>query len=171
MNPKLQNIILIIIMAMLIAGGVIIFLQQRSISALNRKVFSQAGGGGLTENMVVADDPEAKLAATLAEQIRNDLIKNTKSVAGTVQGTEGNSLILEAEVVDLPIISHAESSNYKDIPKTKKIFRVAVNDKTEYKDKKVAEIKAGDFIAVVSGDLVYKTDQLTALTIISNPSK
>lgn len=168
MNPKLQNIILVVLMIVVIAGGAVIFFQQRSIKALNREIFPQPSSSDISSLAAPpVADPLAKLAPPLADQIKNDLVKNTKIIVGTVQGKEANRLTVEAEVVDLPNIIRAETSDYQNLPKIKKAYNVEVNEKTEFKNKRFDEIQAGDSVAVATEDLVYQTDKFGASSVES----
>ena len=53
------------------------------------------------------------------------------------------------------------------LPKTKKIYKVSVADNPEFISKNLKNIAVGDTISIMANELVYKTNDLTAVKVIS----
>lgn len=108
---------------------------------------------------------ETRIPNYLAEAVKNDLTNNTREIVGKVLEMKGNTLTVEAEIVDLERLPAAKSDNPEDFPKTKKKYTVNVTDRTEFKSAKMENIQVGQQVQVMSDDLIYKTVTLSAVWI------
>lgn len=94
----------------------------------------------------------------------SQLVDNTREITGKITDLTDNSLKVEAKVVDIAKIS--EASAVDQLPKTTKTYNVSVNGQTEFPNFKMKDFRVGQTARVFSNDLIYKTDNLTAVKII-----
>jgi hypothetical protein len=160
MEEKTQKILLgaIIILLVVIIGLVI--WQQKTITSLKKMIFNPSGS-----ETAAGDMEEVRQPADLVELTRESLIKNTKEIRGKVLGVKGNSINMEADVVELERLPFAESLDLEKLPRTKKNISVKTNDKTEFLSAKLEDIKPDVQIQVFTNDLVYMADQILATRV------
>jgi hypothetical protein len=162
MDPKYQKILFITIIVLLVAIIAWLFVQQRSLNRLNSACSSGfANSGGQSPAL------GQKLSDSLVEDIKNDLLQNTRELIGKVTKVDGQSITIEAEVVDLGKIAEAESADYDKLPKITKTFIVQTDSKTDFPGLKLGQIKAGTLVRVVAVDSIYQSDKLLAEQFIA----
>lgn len=159
-RKKYKKITVIVLVAVLL--GWIVY-QQITLNAI-RKIVMPTGNATNPNSVSV---PGQALSDDVVAQRKNELIADTRDLTGTVTAVSGNTIKVEAEVVDLEKIKDATVDDVKTFAKTKKIFSVATNDKTEFLSKKLADIKGGDSIKVYADDALYTLDSITATRIVS----
>jgi hypothetical protein len=163
MENKLQKIILVSV-AVAILGWM--FYQQMTLSAIKKMVMPAANVLGPAAGESGTDSlGKVALSDEVVAERKAYFIADTKDLVGTVTEVSGNTIKIEAEIVDLEKIKEATVDNVQTFAKTKKIFSVAVNDQTEFLSAKLGDIKPGGQIKILSNDLVYKTDKITATKI------
>jgi len=179
MEINKQNISIGAIVFLFVLGGLLLFFQQRSISQLRQeiqnnqsssKINSAATASSLKNASVENRDAIVKASTSMADSIE----KNTRNIQGKVIQISANSLTVEANLLDknkmIEIASSPELSKQyqdKDAPTQKKTFTVAMAGDTKFSADKLSDIKAGDEVMVIAKELVYQTDKLTAVSIIS----
>src|SRR3989338_10806399 len=117
------------------------------------------------DGVVVAD------AKYSGELIKESLVSEKRDISGIIRNAEGNTLVVEAEMVDLDKI---DAQNYFSIEgslKVRKSFEVAIDNETEIsfmggRSAAKEDLKTGMHVGVVAEESVYEATRLTADQII-----
>ncbi len=74
---------------------------------------------------------------------------------------------VEADVINIDELKDMDFTRKSmELPMTKQIYRVAVDDNTELKNvDKRSDIKSGDMVRIVSGSSIYDAKEFTALEV------
>lgn len=177
MENNKQNIFIAIIAVILIIGGIMFYWQQKSINqlkALNASRMSTPQSQETTGKTFKGVNQEQ---ITTVSAVENEIIsqqQNINFITGKVLQISGDTLKVEADVPDWNKMKEIASSpelsrqyQNKMSPTIKKIYSVSVTGETNFPSNKFSDIKAGDTIRVNAKELVYQTDNLTALGINS----
>lgn len=160
MDPKYQKILFIAIIILLAAIIAWLFVQQRT---LNRLQCSSGVAVSEGQNPALSQ----KLSDSLVETIKNDLLQNTRELIGKVTKVEGQSITIEAEVIDLDKIAEAESAEPDKLPKTTKTFIVQTDGQTDFPGQKLDQIRASTLVKAVTVDSIYQNDKPLAVQLIA----
>lgn len=154
-------LIAVIVLVLLIVAGFVY--QQKTIMNLKQEITGKNAAG------LNGGQGAAKNSPFTVQAVQKNLEDNTKEIRGTIISKTGNSLSVEAEIVDFSKLSgltedqlHQSASSF---PKTKKKYEVSVSDKTQITSLKLGDLSAGMIVLVESEDLVYKSDNLSASKI------
>lgn len=152
MRETYQNILNIVVIIFIIGSSVLLFSQQKIISQFKK-----------------ANKSATTAVSANTSQIDRDQ-KTSESTVNTISGklvsVSGNILTVEAELTDWKKMKEPRDAS-KPAPKYKKTYTVTVDDKTNFSANKLDSLKAGDTIQVASKELVYQTDKLTAVFVMS----
>lgn len=179
MENNKQNIFIAVIVVILIIGGIMFYWQQKSINqlkALGAYKMSSPQSQETTGKTFKGVNQE-QISASTADAVKNEINsqqQNTKFITGKVLQISGDTLKVEADVLDWNRMKEIAASpelsrqyQNKMAPTIKKTYSVSVNSETNFLSNKFSDIKAGDTILVNAKELVYQTDNLTALGINS----
>jgi hypothetical protein len=159
MRETYQNILFAIIIIFLIALTALFFSQQKTIRELSTLL------NGQTNTAEVAKANVAQI-----ERNQNNSEATVNSISGKLISISGNVLTVEAEMTDWKKMKELRNSSIP-APTYKKTYTVTVDDKTQFSTNKLDSIKVGDTMSVASKELVYQTDKLTAVFIMSLVAK
>lgn len=134
--------------------GVVVLLQQREIRTIQDQLMS-AGLGGTNQNITNVTD-------------------SSKEIVGTVKSISGNSMIVDAAIVDLKSAQSLGQSNMYTPPTIKKTFSVAFDSHTTFSSVvstasssplSAKDFKSGDSVRILSNESIQTTSQLTARSV------
>ena len=169
-DNKLSKILLAAVIVLLIAVivlGIAFYVQSKKVSKIS-DVFFPSGNGAASQTAPAAAQPAqpgSEVPDYIVQDAKKNLSENVKQISGTVTGANGNTLTVEAEIVDVGNLNK-ENIKQNKVPTVKKSYIVTTDEKTEFARKKLPDIKTGDGILVKVNELVYQTDKLTAAKII-----
>lgn len=155
MRETYQNILFAVIIVFLVALAILFFNQQKAINKLSSALSGQSNTA-----------PVAKANATQIDRDQKSSEAKVKFIEGRLISVSGNVLTVEADMPDWKKMKEPRTGS-KTTLTYKKTYTVTINDKTQFMANKLDGIKAGDTIEVASNELVYQTDKLTAVFIIS----
>lgn len=177
MENNKQNIFILIIFIVLIIGGIIFYWQQKSINQLKALVASDVSdlqSQKTAEKKIGRNSQDQGSTADNVKSEMSSLQQNVKFIIGKVLQISGSDLKVEADVPDWEKMKEIAASpelsrqyQNKMAPTTKKTYSVSVIGETKFLGNKLSDIMAGDTILVNVKELVYQTDNLTALEINS----
>lgn len=144
--------------------GAIIFRQQKTINALTE--------GAGTSKQAAIQTSAPKKSPSLAETI--------KQFSGKIENISGNKLIISTNLSDLSKPKNPEKIKNTGVPVNfsqddfeviVKSMTVNINDKTFFASKKLADLKIGDMVFVMSDKSPYSSDAVMAkkITFIELP--
>jgi hypothetical protein len=155
MRETYQNILNVVVIIFIIGSSVLLFSQQKAISRLT---------GSQGSNNMASSAIKANTALIDRDQKKSESTVNT--ISGKLVSVSGNVLTVEAELTDWKKMKEPRDAS-KPAPKYKKTYTVTVDEKTQFSANKLDSLKAGDTIQIASKELVYQTDKLTAVFIMS----
>lgn len=153
MQNKSQNILITIIIGLIIIGGFLLYQQQRSIADLEKQIL-----GGTAS---VSSEP---MIFNEAEKIKKEL-KDETSIRGIIKQILDGMLIVEAEIVDLSKLDNLDYSESVELPALQKSYGVELDEDTVFIEGQLSDLKAGDFVFILSNKSIYDTDELTAVEV------
>ncbi len=164
-NPKKKYKKIAVIVLVVAVLGWLIY-QQMTINSL-RKVLMPTAGNPATGQMPSA--PSSVSLSAKAEDVKQALMENEKSIHGVVKSVSGNNLAVEADIVDFSKFGGMNDEDLQkpvdSLPTRKKTYSVLTSDKTEFLSKKLGDIKQGDSIQVDANEAIYATKNITAAKI------
>jgi hypothetical protein len=160
MRETYQNILFAIIIIFLIVLAVLFFNQQKTINQYSSIIKNQNSITQVGKNEVKAVNVDQ------IDRDKKSSEASVKSIGGRVISVSGSVLTIEADMPDWQKMKEPKGASESDLT-YKKTFIVTVDDKTQFMANKLDSIKAGDAIEVVSKELVYQTDKLTAVFVVS----
>ncbi|MFA5925981.1 MAG: hypothetical protein WC831_03515 [Parcubacteria group bacterium] len=163
MENRTKFIIVIALGITLVLIGILFAYQQKTITNLKNEV------SGIKKDTL--NDQKAALSSPFSvKAVQNTITDNTRKIKGVITAKNENLLDVEAEIVDfskLPMLKEESLlGSENSLPKIKKDYKVAVNDKTQYPSMEYENLSVGMKVSVTSDELVYKSDDLTASEII-----
>lgn len=147
MRETYQNIFNIVIVVFILGLSTLLFFQQKTLNQLKNPQTGKA------DTSQINRDQEYSKA-------------NVRAIAGRLVSLSGNTLTIEADMPDWKKMKEPRDSSKINLT-YKKNYTVTVDDKTQFSGNKLDSIKIGDTISVVSKELVYDTEKLTAVFIMS----
>ena len=90
-----------------------------------------------------------------------------KIVGGKIKEINDKFLVIESKIVDYSKVTDIKSLDPKSIPFIDKTYKVLINDKTEFSDKKLKELKVGDGGVFSSATPLADVTEFTAIKIVS----
>lgn len=91
-----------------------------------------------------------------------------KTVGGKIKEIGDKFLVIESKIVDYSKVADIKSLDLKSIPFIiDKTYKVFINDKTEFSDKKLKELKPGDGGIFSSATPLANVTEFTAIKIVS----
>jgi len=172
MNENFQKIIIAVVVMAVVVVGFILYRQQKTISSLSKAIATNektSSTGSLANLESISKNGSG---ASLVEQQKKGMEDSTMFIAGTVAAVSENTITVEANMPDWDKMKEiASSANSADKPRNaptyKKTYKVSVNSETQFIIDKLDSIKVGNTIHITSKELIYQTDKLTAVSIIS----
>jgi len=162
MENKTKYIVIAAVVVVLFAAGMAY--QQKTIMNLNKKISGISDGSLGTGQGAALNNPATVKA------VQDTLMKDVKEITGKITAKNGNSLTVDAEVVDFFKLSNTKEENLigdkVSLPKIKKTYKVSVSDQTQYPSRSFQSLSVGDQVVVKTNDLVYQVDSLTASEIL-----
>jgi hypothetical protein len=178
MNKKIKYILFSILgIALFIIGIAVAFMirQQESISQLSASIDTinkrfSSGSYNTGVNNVVAPkiiDSQKKPDKSFYMQTRKDSIVNgTKEIKGLIIDKASSTLSVEAEIIDLVKLETLSNEDIlKDeslLPKTKKVFSINVNSRTQYQSISFEALDIGMKASIMTDQSLYQAKNLTA---------
>ena len=150
MRETYQNILNIIVIIFILGSSILLYSQQKFLSQLKN---APTGEG----NAAQIDRDQKTSEATV------------KFVSGRLVGLSGSTLTVEAELPDWEKMKEPRTDSNSTLT-SKKTYTVTVDDKTQFSANKLDALKVGDTIGVASKELIYETNKLTAVLIMSPSS-
>jgi hypothetical protein len=177
MENNKQNIFIAVIFVILIIGGIVFYWQQKSINQLKALEASRLASPQSQETpgkiFKGINQEQGSTVDVVKKEIDNQQ-QNVNFIAGKVLQISGDTLKVEADISDWNKMKEIASSpelsqqyQNKMAPTIKKTYSVSVTGETKFLSNKFSDIKVGDTILVNAKELVYQTDNLTALGINS----
>lgn len=166
MKETYQNILNTILIIFVLAAAILFYSQQKAISRLSSLLNNQS-------NSVQAGNQAVKAAVDPVDQAKKNMEANVKHIEGRLISVSGNNLTVEADMPDWEKMKEINASKKSptekpgSAPTYKKTYTVTINAETKFTANKLDGIKAGDTIGVASKELVYETDNLTAVFVVS----
>jgi|GEM_PF-1655085 len=151
MEKNYQNIFNVVVVILIVALAAILFSQQKTINQL-KKANGAAATGKVNASQI---DRDKKISET-----------TVNSIQGKITGISGNTLTVEAVMPNWEKMKEPRDAS-TPAPTYKKTYTVTVDDKTKFFANNLDSLKVGDSIEVSSKELVYQTDKLTAVFVIS----
>jgi len=169
-NSTFQKIIVVMLVAIFVIGGVLFYSQQKAMNRLASQLGMASGQPAASSKTSATADKDMALAKL--DQAQKGFEANTKSIMGKVSSISGNALIVEADLPDFQKMKELAPTNDptqkpKMAPTLQKKYTVTVSSETKYASNGLDKIKAGDTISITSKELIYQTDKLTAVSVIS----
>lgn len=160
-NKTKYIMIAAVVVVILFAAGMAY--QQKTIMGLKSDLAGISGGNS-------GSGQKALNSPSTVKAVQGTLTSNTKEITGKITAKTDNSLTVEAEVADLSKLSGVPEEKLvgdtNALPKTKKVFKVSVNDQTQHPSMKFQDLSVGDNVIVRTNELVYQADSLTAFEIL-----
>lgn len=117
-------------------------------------------------NELVYQAGDLTAATIVSSGLSKDSLNVTETIGGAVKEIGDKSLTIEVSFIDYSKVSDVKNVDPRSAPKIQKTYKVLVDDKTEFPDKKLKDIKTGDLVQVSADNNIFDASEFTAVKIV-----
>lgn len=168
MNNTTQTIFLGIITVTIVVLATVVFNQSIRIAELEQvNKVETTTSEPIEKDMVKLASDEVSNINKIAQQT---IFDSNKSITGEIKSIVGNTIIVEAVVMNIAGLGQVDFSKPSNLGLIKKAYQVSVSSTTIFKNEKLSRLKVGDMILASSDSSVLTVDKFTASEIsLFNP--